>query len=954
MQQFSFASGLAGTSTPPLPRTASLPHPMNTRPSALSPPPAAGSGSTTLGGRSRRRPSSGGRALSASGRRVEGHFDGWRSPTKTSGAVAPQHGARSRLPGSPARGRAPSREGVMRPESRERSASPAKSPPKSPPQPAAAQRAPSPTKPREPRPEGPASGWATTEVAPQPQPQPPPQQQQQQQEEEQAATEQLRAATPESAEHSHFAHSTVHPPELPAARPATPEQLEARMVNFNRIPAARPQGLAEPSASAAGARPGMPMLRPESPSRTLLLAQRRREQAVTAVAKTASPSRRSGRGGKGKGRWSSEVVKLPLQAAVRARDSALVAEVLDSKLCAVDSGRPTALHVAATVGDNLIAALLLSCGADVNIPTATGRTALMIASAIGNAPVVRELLKPGASRSVPNLDATIRTTGTTALHLACAKPSLEVAEMLLQFGASPNVLNADGSPLHYAAGSGDVALAVALLAAGADQNAAAGGSGSTPLHLACQKLQLTMAALLVMEGASTSAADANGLTPLAVWALAEEQADRGLDAGRESQLHGMVSMKQSAERAKRDSGTIATEVETLSRTLSELETSPQKSAAAAAALLGAAHDEPLPGSVRLQRLLDEGSGIRDCAQALRLGLELRASKPAGAAPGAALLAPAARDSRRQYALVVSGGGGNRPWVELNAARVAGELEQNGFEVTQCLNSSNKRVRMVLQQFCAKVRDPMTVDNKPLDSADVAAMQVWPRSSPDESARLFASSAMQSRISLGSSFEKIIAPRSSMALSSVTIDGSGVEEVEDRRLEALLKRADFADHAGQPGDIVRSIKLLLEQKGVGYDALLQMDDNGLREIGIGAVYRRRKLLHEIQDANKAAETELPKPSRHSHHSSFTAPLPADKPDVNRRDFSERGLISQDFVRVYSSVRGENVQRRPTFAQNQVQGDDLRLRDLNPLRKSLLLILKYIASRSLCGRAPAWTR
>jgi len=74
---------------------------------------------------------------------------------------------------------------------------------------------------------------------------------------------------------------------------------------------------------------------------------------------------------------------------------------------------------------------------------------------------------------------------------------------------------AGGVPLHYAALGGDTAQVAALLAAGADPDAA-DLQGFRPLHLACQQGSLDAAQALLDAGADVDAVNTCGNTPLFV------------------------------------------------------------------------------------------------------------------------------------------------------------------------------------------------------------------------------------------------------------------------------------------------------------------------------------------------------------------------------------------------------------------------------------------------------
>ena len=77
----------------------------------------------------------------------------------------------------------------------------------------------------------------------------------------------------------------------------------------------------------------------------------------------------------------------------------------------------------------------------------------------------------------------------------------------------PGVDQAGRTPLHYAAGDGDVARVMELLASEMDAGAA-DDNGWTPLHFAAQKNAEEVVRLLLKAGAAVDPRDAHGNTPL--------------------------------------------------------------------------------------------------------------------------------------------------------------------------------------------------------------------------------------------------------------------------------------------------------------------------------------------------------------------------------------------------------------------------------------------------------
>ena len=121
--------------------------------------------------------------------------------------------------------------------------------------------------------------------------------------------------------------------------------------------------------------------------------------------------------------------------AAKARDIAAVRALLmqGADVNAAHGDGMTALHWAATLGDPLLAQMLLSAGANVRATTRLGGlTALHMASQAGHAPVVAVLIASGAD---PNLAT---TTGATALMLAARSGNVEAATRLVETGADIN------------------------------------------------------------------------------------------------------------------------------------------------------------------------------------------------------------------------------------------------------------------------------------------------------------------------------------------------------------------------------------------------------------------------------------------------------------------------------------------------------------------------------------
>ena len=184
--------------------------------------------------------------------------------------------------------------------------------------------------------------------------------------------------------------------------------------------------------------------------------------------------------------------------------------------------RSDPLRLATTLGLLALLRLLLEChhlGLGPNhVLTAEGMTILMVAAVEGHVDMAKFLLDAKADPQAVTSDAVAVYTGARPCH------SLPIG--------------AGASPLHFAALSGSVSLVLHILSAIPARSRVAAANwpttfGTTALHTAADMGLLSMAKLLITEGADVNIADSRGRTPLTLAAssgcvpLVRALADKG-------------------------------------------------------------------------------------------------------------------------------------------------------------------------------------------------------------------------------------------------------------------------------------------------------------------------------------------------------------------------------------------------------------------------------------------
>ncbi|CEM18449.1 unnamed protein product [Vitrella brassicaformis CCMP3155] len=207
-----------------------------------------------------------------------------------------------------------------------------------------------------------------------------------------------------------------------------------------------------------------------------------------------------------------------IQHAVNRRGGADIGDLNDT-----DEWGWSAAHVAARVGSHAAMTVLVDGGVDVDGVSAQGETPLLVACRVGNAKIVRLLLRNGANPRA------VDKGGRNVVYLAASHPSAKVAGTTLKVLRMSHV-NLNGcvcrqpqdasstphlSALHVAILNHDVEMVGRLLSVGCDANIQlADGSGRTAVHLAVQTDHQLLVQSVLEFGGQPNLRDAEGLSPL--------------------------------------------------------------------------------------------------------------------------------------------------------------------------------------------------------------------------------------------------------------------------------------------------------------------------------------------------------------------------------------------------------------------------------------------------------
>jgi len=187
------------------------------------------------------------------------------------------------------------------------------------------------------------------------------------------------------------------------------------------------------------------------------------------------------------------------------------------------------LKLSITDKDLQLLRLLVEAGADVNVTTFDGQSALHIACSGGSCEMLQLLLQHGANCNKTKSD------GKTALHVAYEKQNLAAVELLLKSGADPNIEAFFGYSEPFSRMPLQLIMPLLFLAASKGDNASVGilsqygaevnwrdKEGNTALHVAKTS---AVVKTLTDAGADVNVVNRNNETPLYAICASGKQCD---------------------------------------------------------------------------------------------------------------------------------------------------------------------------------------------------------------------------------------------------------------------------------------------------------------------------------------------------------------------------------------------------------------------------------------------
>ena len=197
----------------------------------------------------------------------------------------------------------------------------------------------------------------------------------------------------------------------------------------------------------------------------------------------------------------------PLCLAVKARNVAMVNKLIESHvdLDFKNAGDKTALHCAIEAKSIEIVKILIKAGADVDVRASSGWTPLHWAVYVDSSEIIQLLLRAGADIDTEN------SYEYNALGLAVYYNRVDIARDLIRSGASLSYAGGSAGAVWAVCKDGHVAMLKILIDLRVNLNSQNSREHDwTPLHHAVYKDQYTIAAILVMAGASRAVKDRDG------------------------------------------------------------------------------------------------------------------------------------------------------------------------------------------------------------------------------------------------------------------------------------------------------------------------------------------------------------------------------------------------------------------------------------------------------------
>ena len=190
----------------------------------------------------------------------------------------------------------------------------------------------------------------------------------------------------------------------------------------------------------------------------------------------------------------------------------LIDRNVDVNLCNVYN--ENALHWACILGNACVVKLLLRVKKFdqelLNMKQKKGRTPLYMASLFGHIEVVDQLLLAQADPDVQD------NSGGTALYVASQEGHMQIVHKLLQSQADPNIRAFNGAiPLYIASQEAHIQIVDHLLEAKSNPNIQ-NYDGRTPLFIGSQNGHYKVVASLLKEGANPNIQASDGSTPLSI------------------------------------------------------------------------------------------------------------------------------------------------------------------------------------------------------------------------------------------------------------------------------------------------------------------------------------------------------------------------------------------------------------------------------------------------------